>query len=130
MATRANTDLKNAIIKSKTTVGNAVGIGRGVILITSDQQVDVATAGDDLLCYGFALEAADATSRVQVITFSGSPIAPLKVGTAGVTRGTRVKLASDGVVDAATSENAVGWAQQTGVSGDIVGVLLSISPLV
>jgi len=127
MATRANTDLKNAIIKSKTTVGNAVAIGRGVILITSDQQVDVATAGDDLLCYGFSMEAADATSRISVITFSGSPIAPLKVGTGGVTMGQRVKLVSDGVAGATAGVPAVGWAQQTGSSGDIVGVLLQIS---
>ena len=129
MATRATQDLKNAIIKSKiSAAATNMTAGRAVKFGATDIEVTNAGAGDDLLTYGVAMETvAGGSARVQVCTMSGSPIVPMIVGTGGVTRGTRVKLVADGVADAATNENAIGKAEQTGVVGDLVGVTLGIT---
>jgi hypothetical protein len=126
MAVRATQDLKNAIIKSKLSATSTdMTAGRFVKFGTTDTEVTNAGAGDDLVAYGVAMETVlGGAARVQICTMGPGPIIPCIVGTGGVTRGVRVKLVADGVAAAATSENAVGWAEQTGVVGDLVGIRL------
>lgn len=124
MAVRATQDLKNAIIKTYITASaTASTAGRAVRFGTTDTEIVNAVAGDDGVCVGVAMETtAGGGKRVQVATRVGGAIMPMIVGTGGVTRGTRVKLAADGVTDAIPADVAIGQAMQSGVVGDLVGI--------
>jgi hypothetical protein len=81
---------------------------------------------DNLIC--IFLESATAGNRVQGLL--PGPVVPMLVGTGGVTRGKKVVTVSDGVADApahdssgATDGIITGIAYESGVAGDMVGVI-------
>jgi len=127
MAVRATQDLKNAIIKTYiTATATASTSGRAVKFGATDTEITNAGAGDDEVFAGVAMDTtAGGGKRVQVCTPSGSPIMPMVVGTGGVTRGTRVKLAADGVTAVtAGGDKSIGSAVQSGAAGDLVGITI------
>lgn len=129
MAVRATQDLKNAIIKTYITASaTASTAGRAVKFGATDTEITNAVAGDDAISCGVAMETtAGGGKRVQVIIPGGGVIMPMIVGTGGCTRGVRVKLAADGIIDALVGDKSVGQSVQSGVVGDLVGIRLSNS---
>lgn len=129
MAVRPDIDLQEATIKSRN-VNVAVIANRFVKLLatgTSDTDVVPAAAGDDMIADGVALESRAAGQRVDVVTYESGGKPPVLVGTGGATRGHRAKLVADGVADAGDTDPSVGHFAQTGVVGDLVGLVLGKS---
>ena len=100
------------------------------VLLDSDTTIDDCNAASDL-AIGVALEAGTAGDTVEVALF-GYGIAPVIVGTAGATRGTKAQLAADGFVDATAhdsdgtgNQSTYGIFLQSGTVGQFVGLLLS-----
>src|SRR5688572_26040030 len=126
MATRPNTDLKNAIIKTFV-AGGAISANRLLKFGSADTEAVHAAANER----GFAisLEAAASGARVQVCLLGGQVAIPVKVGTGGATRGQFLVNAADGVTDAGTLgggttlKNVVGEALQSGAAGDVIAML-------
>jgi hypothetical protein len=93
-------------------------------------------AGDDLCVNcgagesGIGIALADATTGQSVqILLEGHAVVPMKVGTGGATRGGFAVPVADGVTtqaiaDGTTPRHLVGKFMQTGVAGDLVGVLI------
>jgi hypothetical protein len=105
--------------------GQTVAAGRCVALAsnTTVQHSNTDTA------IGVAIAAATAGNPVEVYMFGD--VVPMLVGTGGATQGVAQTLAADGVTDAATHDSSgttddeiVGWAMETGVATDIIGVML------
>jgi hypothetical protein len=133
MATRANQDLKNALIK-RYSVKNGVtlAVGNRVRFGTSDSEVDLTSGAADDTQIGTAIEAGvgNAAGSVLVdVVLDGVVIVAMTVGTGGSTRGVKQLNAANGVTDApangggTTSRAIVGIAMQTGVVGDLIGVM-------
>ncbi len=126
MGVRATQDLVRAIVKTYTVkTGGATTAGKPVKFGTTDTEVDTLLAADANIGFGVALETKAAGLPVQVAPF-GVQIVPMIVGTGGATRGLKLKIASDntGVTDTgATTDVFVGRAMQSGVVGDLIGVL-------
>lgn len=134
MAVRSDRDLKNALIVTRTVeTGQTVALGRVVKEGNADKEVQHAGTGDlDFLGVVVALGplAGAAGDKVQVAMLAGACIIPVKVGTGGVTRGTFVKNVADGVASftvnaaaAGTLRPVPGYVTQTGVAGDVVGLV-------
>jgi hypothetical protein len=128
MAVRALLDLgPGPYIKTFTVAaGQAATEGRPVSFAASDQEVQTTAAAAAVTC-GIALETKAAGERVQVLVSEG--LVKVKVGTGGATRGLYAVVVSDGVTNSATLgggtvvKNLVGRFMQTGVAGDVVGLL-------
>jgi hypothetical protein len=125
MATRADFDLSQSLVKEKTS-GGAIAEGRAVKFGTSDQEVLQCGAGEK--ASGIAISAVDATGkRLEVLTLGG-PV-KVKVGTGGATRGTYAVCVADGLANipsqatGSTARQVVGEFTQTGVAGDVVGLM-------
>ncbi|HEY1956703.1 MAG TPA: hypothetical protein VGH28_13880 [Polyangiaceae bacterium] len=141
---RANTDLKNALIKryfvaasqtitagtrvkfSSTTVAPYAGVlGQEVTPSTSDEDVSIGvaleTAGSGSVAAG--------TTLVD-IALDGFAILPYTVGSGGSTAGKKQVWSSTGCTDApangggTTAHTVIGTAMQTGVQNDQIGVLV------
>jgi hypothetical protein len=135
MATRAIEDLKFALIKRyKVKNGTTLNPDDRVKFGTTDDEVDVAAAADDLAfgtVRGSAAAVGNAGGTVTVdVVLDFFAIKAMTVGTGGSTRGKRQKTVADGVTDAAAAGVAaasviVGVAMQTGVAGDKIGVGLA-----
>lgn len=127
MGVRATQDLVRAIIKTYTVkTGGATTAGKPVKFGTTDTEVDTQLAADASIGFGTALETKTAGQQVQVCPH-GVQIVPMIVGTGGSTRGLKQKIASDntGITDTgATTDVFVGRAMQSGVVGDLIGVLV------
>lgn len=128
MATRANEDLKNALVKTYTVAASQTAtLGLVVVLSGADDTID--DAGANVLGIGVALETAVAGARCQVAMLAGSAQIRVKVGTGGATRGSMLKTATDGVTDTGTLGGGttlvqvVGMALQSGVAGDFIAML-------
>lgn len=137
MATRAIFDLKSSIIKTYTLKTGVVSAkGKRVIFSVADnndQTVDLAGAESDL-AFGTIIDdtvitgVAAGTGKVQV-ALDHPQIVPMIVGTGGATRGTKQKYAADGVTDLPANGGGtlphvvVGIALQSGVVGDLIGVM-------
>lgn len=128
MAVRALLDLgPGPYIKTFTVAaGQAATEGRPVSFASSDQEVQTTAAAAAVTC-GIALETKAAGERVQVLVSEG--LVKVKVGTGGATRGLYAVVVADGVTNSATLgggtvvKNLVGRFMQTGVAGDVVGLL-------
>lgn len=132
MATRPDSDLKNALIVTRTVeTGQTVVIGRVVKDGNADKEVQHCDDGVDAIGVVVQLGklAGAAGDRVQVALLAGACIIPVKVGTGGATRGKFAKCVADGVTnavpDVATPAmlNVMGIFMQTGVAADVVGLL-------
>lgn len=132
MAARPDTDLKNALIVTRTveTATTAV-LNRVVKDGNADHECQPTTDGVGAIGVVLALGplAGAAGDKVQVALLAGACVIPVKVGTGGATRGLYAKVVADGVCDAVetittpAAMNVVGWFTQTGVAGDIVGMV-------
>lgn len=136
MATRALKQLNNAIIRPYTVAASqTVTLGKTVKFATgSESTIQDAGAGSDGEI-GVAYNCDDgstgviAAGKVVNVILLGDRIVPMLVGTGGTTAGKKQVVVSDGITDAAangggtTAVECVGIALQTGVVGDMVGVL-------
>lgn len=133
MATRANADLKNALIKRYAVKsGVTIAVGNRIRFGATDIEVDLTSGAADDTQIGTALEAgvgnAGGTVLIDVV-LDGVLIVAMTVGTGGSTRGAKQINAANGVTDApangggTTSRSIVGIAMQTGVVGDLIGVM-------
>lgn len=131
MATRALKKLDYATIMTFTVAtGQTATKGKHVLLSGSDNAVATAGANSDL-AVGIALHSAAAGAEVQVALLG--PVIPTLVGTGGSTRGTKQVIVADGVTDCAahdssgaTDNSVVGIAMQSGVAGDLIGMMQTL----
>lgn len=101
------------------------------VKFSADMEVEDAGADSDIWI-GVAKDtvtsgAAGSERRVTVIL--PGPVVKMLVGTGDSTRGKRQKVVATGVTDAAalagdTAEPSCGFAMQSGVAGDLIGVCL------
>ncbi len=127
MAARPDALLEGAVIRPKTVVTTAVAKYRVVSLSTSDSQcvhTAAGAAGD-----GIALEAGLVGDQIPVVLLAGAAVVPVLVGTGGATRGLAAVVVADGVTNSGTLgggavlKNIVGHFTQSGVAGDIIGMV-------
>jgi len=131
MAVRPDQNLGEGITLIRTVVVSAVAIGGVVKDGTADHQCQPSTDGVDAT--GIVLQlgplAGAVGDKVTIVPLSGSCIVPVKVGTGGATRGKQAKVVADGVTNAVpagagtTAMPTVGQFTQTGVAGDMVGLI-------
>lgn len=131
MATRANRDLSELIIRVRTVVTSTVSLYTAVKDGTSDAQCQPCTDGVGMFGIVVALGplAGAVGDKVQVAYLCGAGIIPVKVGTGGATRGKWAKVVADGVTDATpagsgtTAVEIAGIFEQNGVAADVVGLI-------
>lgn len=132
MAARPDT-ITNYVTKQTRTVETAqtVAVGRLVKDGNADHECQHTTDGVDAIGVVLALGplAGAATDKVNVALLAGGGVVPVLVGTGGATRGKYAKVVADGVTDAApdvatpAAMNVVGYFTQSGVAGDLVGMV-------
>ena len=132
MAVRANQDLKNALVKTYTAKNGVVfAVGSRVKFGATDTEADLGGAGDDLT-FGTALNVCTGNAAGSVIVevaLDVPQIIAMIVGVGGSTRGTKQIAVATGVTDAMANGGGtvahplVGIAMQTGVAGDLIGVM-------
>lgn len=138
MAARSDRDLKNALIVTRTVeTGQTVAVGRVVKDGNADKEVQVTGAGEFGIGVVVAIggnkdvTAGEAGDLVQIALLAGACVIPVLVGTGGATRGVLLQSVSDGVTDVTPNGApttgvlvaAHGYATQTGVAGDIIGMV-------
>jgi hypothetical protein len=136
MATRATRDLSNArIVKMRVQAAAAtVAIGRTVKAGTLDNDCLLVAAGE--LGYGVCIAHLDslvgaAGGFITVAVLAGACVIPVKVGTGGATFGALLQTVADGVTNVTpvaagtTLVWAHGFAVETGVAGDLIGMIPS-----
>jgi hypothetical protein len=132
MSARPDSNLSNALIVTRTVeTGQAVAVGRVVKDGNADKECQHTTDGVKAIGVIVALgkDAGAAGDKVQMAYLAGACIIPVKVGTGGATRGYFAKVVSDGVTDATetvttpAAMDVVGFFTQSGVAGDLVGMV-------
>jgi hypothetical protein len=132
MAARPDCIIDKLLIVTRTVeAGQTVVVGRVVKDGDADKEIQHSADGVDAIGVVYALGplAGAAGDQVQMAYLAGAGIIPVKVGTGGATRGKFAKCVADGVTtatpDVATpaAMNVVGFFTQTGVAGDIVGMV-------
>jgi hypothetical protein len=125
MAARANVDLVRAIPKEFfVAAGGSTTAGMPVKFGATDQEITVATAADAAVVFATASVTAAAGERVEVVPH-GFQMVPIKVGVGGATRGKKLKLVNTGYTDTTDAADIIhGRAMQSGVVGDIIGMLV------
>jgi hypothetical protein len=128
MAARHDQDLQKAPIDvRKVETGQSVSKYRVLKDGNADGECQHTTDGVDAIAV--ALEDGAAEDRIRVAYLAGAAVIPVKVGTGGATRGKFAKCVADGVTDATpdvatpAAMNVVGFFTQSGVAGDIVGMV-------
>ncbi len=105
--------------------------------ITKGQRVKLSAEGEIDICganelgIGVAEEAGVSLQKNVTVMLDGHAVVPVKVGTAGATLGKLAKSATDGFVDITVADGttptyAAGMFMQTGVLGDMVGMMIGI----
>lgn len=129
-STRVLKKIDHATIGTFTVTATKAATKGFAVIISGNMTVEDAGASDDTII-GVALETATAGNRVQVGLLG--PVYPMVVGTGDVTRGKKQKPVSTGITDApahdssgATDNIIVGIALESGVAGDLVGVMLTL----
>jgi len=134
MATRPDQNLDNAMLVVRTVeTAQTVAVGRVVKEGNADKEVQHTGAGEFGIGVVVALGplAGAAGDKVTVALLGGGCIIAVKVGTGGATRGTLVQSVADGVTDVTPNGApttgvlvaAHGYVTQTGVAGDLVGMV-------
>jgi hypothetical protein len=131
MATRAHQKLPFALIQEFTVAsGQVVTEGLSVKFASADDECQNCGAGED--GFGVALQSGVAGGKVS-IALDGNAIVRVKVGTAGTaTRGLYAITNATGhtnqaIADGTTVRYIRGKFMQSGVAGDIVGMLTGIT---
>mgnify|MGYP001580825832 CR=1 FL=1 len=110
----------------------AVAAGAVVKFGADDDTLVIASAGDPL-AIGIVEIAQPTATRPVIVLLFGTGIVPVTVGTGGATRGANAITVADGFTNAAThgggttAQITYGKFLQTGVAGDIVGLLMQYS---
>ena len=132
MATRASQILESAILRPfKVPATKATTAGFRVKFSGADDAVENCGAGEDGIAIALETKAA---GEVAECVLEGFAVVKVKVGTGGATRGAFAKTVADGwtdqaIADGANVRNIAGKFMQTGVAGDMVGLLLgAMSP--
>lgn len=131
MATRAITDLSRSTIKSYTVKAAGTCTANFPVKYNASDETQILDCAAGEQADGVAQATVAAGSLADIVLFTTGGIAPMKVGTAGVTVGKFVVMHTLGVVDSAAVGGGtnvlhiIGRAVQTGVVGDIVGIDLS-----
>ena len=126
MATRAHSTPIECLIRSyKVPAAKAVTVGFRVKFSGADDMIENCIANEDGI--GVALASGVPGDTISV-AMEGHSIVPVKVGTGGATRGLYADFAVDGfkdraIADGATTRYIGGKFLQSGVAGDIVGLL-------
>jgi len=133
MATRADKDLQRALIVTRKVVTGAVSLYMPVKDGANDHEVQPCADGVDMIGVVVALGPASTPGAVgdyvQIAYLAGPIVIPVKVGTGGATRGKFAKVVADGFTtatpDVATPAaiNVAGFFTQSGVVGDVVGLV-------
>lgn len=148
MATKANVSLVNSLIKAYFVKnGTTLSVGNRVKFGTGDGEVDLGGAGDDTTfgtvvglqsAPGLSNVAQNAPTSVTAaasntvtvdVALDSNQILPAIVGTGGSTRGLKQVVVATGITDApvlgdgAVSHACCGIAMQTGVAGDLIGIM-------
>lgn len=131
MATRAHQKLPFALIQEFTVAsGQTVTEGLSVKFAAADDECQNCGAGED--GFGVALNSASSGGKVSVV-LDGNAIVKVKVGTGGTaTRGLYAITNATGhtnqtIADGATVRFLRGKFMQSGVAGDMVGLLTGIT---
>jgi len=107
---------------------------RGVeVKFSTSDTLLVATSGSDAAAIGVTAQG-NLAGRTASVVLYGTAVMPVTVGTGGATRGTLAVRVSDGYTDAATvgggttAQYIRGMFLQSGVVGDVVGLMIGINP--
>lgn len=128
MTVRAH-DLSDMALKMTFTVAAAQSTTKGLGVIFSGADTDIATVGANGKAFAIALETKAAGEKCECALL-GHAVIPVKVGTGGATRGEFAVAAADGLIDqtlggGTTVKYIEGVFLQTGVVGDTVGLLVN-----
>lgn len=133
MAVRPHERLNNALIMTfSSTSMPAFTRGQEVKFGAADDLLAAAGTGD-VLAIGI-INQANAAGRPAEVCMYGHAVVPVVVGTGGATRGVHAKGVADGMTDAAangggtTSQIIKGQFLQSGVAGDVVGMMIGVNP--
>jgi hypothetical protein len=130
MATRAHMKIDNACIQEFTVAsGQAATKGYSVKFASADDECQNCGAGEDGI--GIALNTAAAGQKVSVL-LDGLAVVPVVVGTGGATRGAYAVTVANGHTDQAIADGTTvrrlrGKFMQSGVAGDLVGLLIGVA---
>lgn len=125
-------DLQRALIVTrKVEAGQTVAVGRVVKDGDADHEMQHTADGVDAIGVVVALGPLNgaAGDECQMAYLAGAIIVKVKVGTGGATRGKFAKCVADGVTNAVpdvatpAAMNVVGYFTQSGVAGDLVGMV-------
>lgn len=125
MTTRPDSQLEEALIVTRTVTVATVAVGGVVKDGAADKLVQPTTDGVGAIGVITSLGALVGAvgDKVQMAYLAGAAIIPTKVGTGGSTRGLPQKVVATGITDATTGTEVVGYASQTGVAGDLIGLV-------
>ena len=133
MATRAHERLDNALILPFNDASQPAFTRGTEVKFDSSDTLLAATTGDDPLAIGFIYQS-NAAGRPASVVMSGFAVMPVTVGTGGATRGKLAVRVSDGFTDATTFGGGItaqtirGQFLQSGVAGDVVGMMIGVNP--
>ncbi len=132
MAVRSHERLNGALIMQfDNSSMPAFSRGQEVKFNGSDTLLQAAGT-NDVLAIGVIYQS-NAAGRTAHVVLYGHAIMPVTVGTGGATRGVDATTVADGFTDAATngagtvSQIIKGKFMQSGVAGDVVGMLIGIN---
>lgn len=134
MAARPDKNLDHALTVTRTVEAATTAVLHRVVKDgNADHEVQPTTDGVGAIGVITSLGNADgsgaAGKQVQMTYLAGACIIPVLVGTGGATRGLPAKCVADGVCDATLTVTTpvaidiVGYFTQSGVAGDIVGMV-------
>lgn len=129
MATRAHMKIDEAVLHTFTAGAGGITKGKRVKFGADDLTVLDCGAGEDGI--GVALEAKSAGDPV-VVVLEGCAVVPVLVGTGGATRGGYAIPVANGfadqaIADGTTPRRLAGKFLQSGVAGDMVGLLIGVA---
>lgn len=132
MATRPHERLNGALIMQFDHASQPAFTRGAEVKFNGDDGLLQAAGTNDVLAIGVAYQN-NAAGRTAHIVLYGHAVMPVKVGTGGATRGVDATTVADGFTDAATngagtvSQIIKGKFLQTGVAGDLVGLLIGVN---
>lgn len=125
MATRSDRDLQRLHIVTRTVITGAVAKNMPIKPGATEHTVQPTTDGVSMtgVVYELGPLAGAVGDQVQIVHLSGGGVIPVKVGTGGATEGSPAKVVATGFTNGTTGTELAGYFTQTGVAGDIVGMV-------
>ncbi|NOU33329.1 MAG: hypothetical protein HOO96_35985 [Polyangiaceae bacterium] len=125
MASRADQDLSECLLKSFKVVTAAAVRGRLCKLGANDNEITICAAGEQGI--GIFISDAPVGAWTTVAMLSGGGVVPVVVGTGGATRNSYAVAVANGLTNQVLGGGTVvrhiaGVFTQTGVAGDMVGL--------